>query len=331
MPEFLHPSDAFVWSLGSDARFRSTIVTLLMMDKAPDWRVVSERFAHLTTMIPRFRCRISPSPGLIPPRWVEDPDFDLGFHVRRVHAARPGTRDVLLEMARLDAMTEFDTARPPWTVTLIEGAADGAALLCKLHHSLSDGVGAVALAATLFDQGQHTMPPGSDRVDQSNPLLQFAAQSLRAARNAAHPLSVMTSALSAGTSIGRAVRPIAGPRSSIMMQRTKTRRLCTIDADKSLLANAGHTAGGSINDAFLAAITGGLRRYHDIHGRALAKATVMMPISVRSQTDPAGGNRATLARFDVPVWTSLIRHNGYARCTTRLLACVRKSRCNTCS
>ena len=86
-----------------------------------------------------------PSPSPAPPRWELDPDFDLTFHLRRVSAAAPGSIDTLLEMARVAAMADFDRARPLWEATLIDGLADGgAALLCKLHHALTDGIGAVA-------------------------------------------------------------------------------------------------------------------------------------------------------------------------------------------
>ena len=88
-----------------------------------------------------------------PPRWEFDPDFDLAYHLRRVTAAAPGTIDTLLDMARLAAMADFDRARPLWEVTLIDGLADGgAALLCKLHHALTDGIGAIEIAMTLFDR-----------------------------------------------------------------------------------------------------------------------------------------------------------------------------------
>ena len=80
------------------------------------------------------------------------PDFDLDFHMRRVSAPVPGTVEGVLEMARLAAMDDFDRARPMWKATLIEGLDDGgAAVLCKFHHALTDGVGGVQIAMTLFD------------------------------------------------------------------------------------------------------------------------------------------------------------------------------------
>ena len=65
-------------------------------------------------------------------------------------------------------------------------------------------------------------------------------------------------------------------------------------------SSAGAVAGGSLNDAFIAAITGGLRRYHEKHGKPVGDLSVSMPISLRTDDDPVGGNRVTLMRFDLP-------------------------------
>jgi Wax ester synthase/diacylglycerol acyltransferase catalytic domain len=98
-------------------------------------------------------CVESPLPA--PPRWEDCPDVDLGFHLQRVAAPRPGTFDTVLEMARLAEMADFDRTRPLWEITLIDGLEDGgAALLCKLHHSLTDGIGGVQIAMTLVDSAE---------------------------------------------------------------------------------------------------------------------------------------------------------------------------------
>jgi len=74
-----------------------------------------------------------------------------------------------------------------------------------------------------------------------------------------------------------------------------------LDVPLGQLKAAGATAGGSINDGFLAGVLGGLRRYHDIHGARAEKLRVTLPISIRTAADPIGGNRITLQRFAVPV------------------------------
>jgi diacylglycerol O-acyltransferase / wax synthase len=325
MAEFLRNSDAFTWSIESDPRLRSTIVTLVLLNRSPDWNELVNRFESLSRRVPTFRERVVASPAPAPPRWEFDPDFDLAFHLRRVTAAAPGTIDTLLEMARLAAMADFDRARPLWEVTLIDGLADGgAALLCKLHHSLTDGIGAVEIAMSLYDAteqyDQRPMPAAAAAPPAAGPLAgirdtdAFEAglaasaftDSVKAApgliaSSARHPVRTATAAWSIAASILRTTRPIRSPGSPIMLDRNRVRRLAVHEVPKDLLRGAGKASGGTLNDAFIAAVAGGMRRYHEKHRVAVEHLTVTMPISLRAPTDPVGGNRATLARFDVPV------------------------------
>ncbi len=116
MVAFLRSSDAFIWSIGTDARFRSTIVTLILLDSTPDFASVADRFEAISRMAPMFRKRVVPSPWPAPPRWEPDPEFDLAFHLRRVGAPRSGgdLDGGVLELARLAAMADFDAAHPLW-------------------------------------------------------------------------------------------------------------------------------------------------------------------------------------------------------------------------
>lgn len=323
MPEFLRNSDAFVWSIEDDPHLRATIVSLILLDRSPVWGALVERFELLSRTVPMFRQRIASSPLLASPHWEFDPDFDLSFHVRKVAAPAPANLDAVLEMARIAAMADFDRARPLWEVTLIDGLADGgAALLCKLNHALTDGIGAVQIAMTLYDDTerpeQHRMPDlpelgaNSEEAGWRTTLLFEAsvaskafASSLLAApefilNGIRRPLQTLSSARSTTASILRTARPIRRPGSPIMRGRSKSRRLGVHRVPKEALHRAGNIAGGSLNDAFLAGVTGGLQRYHDKHGADVDALVVTMPISIRTPTDPVGGNRATLMRFDVP-------------------------------
>jgi hypothetical protein len=151
MSDFMSQTDAFTWAMESDPRLRSTVVTVIMLDRSPDWDVVRERFEVLSGSLPIWRQRVVESPAPAPPRWEDAPDFDFTFHMRRVSAPEPGNLEGVLEMARVAAMSDFDRARPLWTATLIDGLDDGgAAVLCKFHHALTDGVGGIQIAMHLF-------------------------------------------------------------------------------------------------------------------------------------------------------------------------------------
>ncbi|MGZ5393596.1 MAG: wax ester/triacylglycerol synthase domain-containing protein, partial [Mycobacterium sp.] len=89
MADFLRNTDAFMWSMESDPRLRSTIVSLVLLDRTPKWEQLVERFDLVSRTMPIFRKRVIASPVPAPPRWKFDRDFDLAFHLRRVSAPQP--------------------------------------------------------------------------------------------------------------------------------------------------------------------------------------------------------------------------------------------------
>ena len=320
-------TDAFTWAMESDPRLRSTVVTVIMLDRTPDWDVVRTRFEVLSRNIPIWRQRVVESPPPTPPRWEDAPDFDISFHMRRVSAPQPGTLDGVLEMARVAAMSDFDRARPLWTATLIEGLDDGgAAVLGKFHHALTDGVGGVQIAMTLFDLTEEprdieSVQTGADEpeVRERGILSDYAdivrydlgllSKGVNGALGAApkllfnairRPLQTAASAGELAASVYRTMRPVTETGSPLMKDRTLVRRLAVHEVPLPKLKEAAHRSGGALNDAFVAGITGGLRRYHELHGVTVGDLHLTMPISVRKDGDDMGGNHITLARFDVP-------------------------------
>jgi diacylglycerol O-acyltransferase len=319
-------TDAFTLRMERDPLLRSTITAVALFDRSPDWDVLVDRMERATRLAPSFRERLVSSPfGLAPPRWVLDPDFDLSWHLRRVTAPAPRTMDTVLDMARVAGMTAFDPARPLWSFTLVEGLeGGGAAMVMKVHHALTDGIGGIQLAAHVVDLERGAadlgpMPPEptapvhglADRVAEA---IGFevnrwgrVAGSLAAAAPAAfvhavrHPAQTASSLTDTAGSLARFVRPVTSTRSPVMTERRLQWHFATLDVPVDQLKAAGKAAGGSLNDAFLAAVTGGLRRYHEAHDSGVSELRVTMPISVRQEDDPEGGNRVTLVRFEVPV------------------------------
>jgi hypothetical protein len=101
--------------------------------------------------------------------------------------------------------------------------------------------------------------------------------------------------------VAKLVMPANEPLSPVMRGRGLSRRLATIELSLDDLREAGHAAGGTLNDAFLAAIAGGLRRYHDHHGAKAEAIRVTMPINLRNPDDPIGNNKFTPVRFVLPI------------------------------
>jgi diacylglycerol O-acyltransferase len=318
--------DAFTVSLERDPLLRSTIAAVAVYEKSPDWDMLVDRIDRATRLTPNFREKLVPTPlGLAPPRWVIDPDFDLLFHLRRVNAPDPQTLDTVFEFARNAGMTAFDPARPLWEFTLIEGLRDGrAALVMKLHHALTDGIGGVQIAAHVVDlQSEPTdlgpMPdaPVGHAHQGFEPLrdaivydLGRLAGALREravalphdiARALRDPAGVTRDAARTAVALARFVRPITTTRSPVMTDRRLRWHYDTLDVPLPALKAAAKTVGGTLNDGFVAGVTGGLRRYHEKHGAPVEALRLTMPISIRREDDPEGGNRVTLVRFDVPV------------------------------
>jgi diacylglycerol O-acyltransferase len=319
-------ADALMWNVERDPHLRSTIVTLLVLDRAPDWDELLARIERGTRMIPRMRQRVvEPSLRIGPPHWSADPDFDLAYHVRRMRIPKPRSFASVLDVAATAAMGDFDRARPLWEYTLIEGLPDKrAALVIKVHHSMTDGVGGMKLLLMLFDL-EANPPAGSPDPDPvALPVFspvgllaesvswqaRQATQATRAAAGAARGLwdSVKTDASlvlgEAGrmaSSVARFLAPATSPKSTVMHARSLDRRVDTLDVDLDDLKRAAKAAGGTLNDAFVAGVIGGLRRYHDIHGSSNDELRMIMPISVRGDAATLGGNHFTPARLLVPL------------------------------
>ncbi len=322
----MRPSDAFTWYMERDPLLRSTVVTVMLFDAEPDAERVRARFDRATRVVLGTRHHlVEPPLKLGPPRWVPDPNFDLSWHLRRIKIPAPETLAGLLDVARGEAMGGFDTARPLWNWTTVEGLEHGAAAgILKVHHSLTDGVGGMQLAAELFDAERDGAEP--ERLAAVAPERRgdpgVAAQVLDALRYRAgnalasaghearafpgrvggaitHPFGSASRAIATVRSIGRTVAPMTETRSATMRERGMSRQFAVLDVPIDDLKRAA-PSGCTVNDAFLAAVTGGLRRYDEGRGAEPADLRVTMPISIRNDSDAAGGNRITLMRFAVP-------------------------------
>jgi diacylglycerol O-acyltransferase len=103
---------------------------------------------------------------IVPPQWVDDPDLDIEYHVRHVAAREPGGVRELLDLCAQLAETAFDRSRPLWEFTMIDGLAGGrTAMLQKMHHTITDGVGGLKLSLALVDFEADPQRPKRDHSD----------------------------------------------------------------------------------------------------------------------------------------------------------------------
>lgn len=324
--EHLSEADTFALLLERDPMLRSTIVAIATFDRAPDWTRLRERIERATRLVPRFRMKLATSPlGLAPPRWVADEDFELGWHLRRLRLADTDGRDELLALSRNWGMEAFDHDRPMWVFHLVEGLPDGrAALVMKVHHSLTDGIGGIQIAAHVVDLERQPPPPGPlppvpgtpapGRLDALTHPITYQLSRATAtgrellaelpgavARSATRPFGALGDAVGTARAVANFVRPVTSRRSPVMVGRSVRWNYAELDVPFDPLHEAAKLVGCTVNDAFLAGLAGGMRRYHRHHGADVDRLRLTMPISVRRPDEPAGGNRVTLTRFDLPV------------------------------
>jgi WS/DGAT/MGAT family acyltransferase len=319
-------TDALMWTIEKDPLLRSTITAVLVLDRAPDEKRLRHLLERGTRMVPRMRQRVRGNTlSVAPPRWEVDPHYDLDYHLRWVRAA--GDRDLrsVLDLAEPMAMQGFDRARPLWEALVVTDLADGgAALIMKIHHAITDGVGAVAIAMVMFelerDAALADMPdpppvavmgPSARFVDafshEGRRVLGIAkrlpsAASAAGTAAATDPLGAARRLSETMASIGRLVAPAVDPLSPLMTGRSLSVHFDTLSLSLPDAKEAARAAGGRLNDAFLAATAAGLRRYHDEMGLPTAAVRLSMPINIRDEDGAdATGNHFAPARFPLPV------------------------------
>jgi WS/DGAT/MGAT family acyltransferase len=322
-------SDALMWNIEKDPVLRSTIVAVAILEAPPDFERLRRRYEQASHTIPRLRQRVLTPPMRIgPPRWADDPHFDLDFHLRRIVVPPPGNQRRLLDFVGPIAQTSFDRARPLWETTVVEGLDDGrAAVVMKVHHSVTDGVGGVELLAQLVDldpgggntisvhERDHGQAPTEaleggalvrDSIAHTTRRFMGIARrvptiALDTVTSAARdPFGSAVRAVDTARSVGRAVAPASSPMSPLMTRRGLGRRLDAFDVSLDDLRRAAKRAECSLNDAFVAAVIGGLAQYHGARGTEVDELRMTIPINIRHEGSSAAGNHFAPARFAVP-------------------------------
>jgi diacylglycerol O-acyltransferase len=320
-------SDALMWTIEKDPLLRSTITAVSLLDGPVDAERFREKVDRASRAIPRLRQRVVGNPySLAPPRWEVDPNFDLGYHLRRVNVGGAGGEPEVLELAQWVGMQGFDRARPLWEMYLVDGMAEGrAALIQKLHHAITDGVGSIQIALTLFDLERDPADPGAlpdapmahvlgsmERlVDGAAYVARRRLRSLQRSVGAitgglrealADPVHAARSLTDTVGSVGRLLAPATEQLSPVMADRSLSVRFATLVRPLDDLRKAAKAADGKLNDAFVAAVAGGLQRYHLQLGAPVEALRMTMPISIRTEaTKGVAGNQFVPARFPVPM------------------------------
>jgi len=318
--------EAVMWRAEVDPRTRSSGALLEVLDGEPEWDRVVAAHQRVVDQIPRLRDRVvEPILPLVPPAWSPDRDFDLRRHLYRVRLPGPGGMRELLDVTETVLSRPFDRARPPWEAMFVEGLEGGrAGYVLKLHHSLTDGQGLVQLLGLAHSRSPEPAPAEASAPvvagNGLNPMSLLASRVLRRAasapaqlvhqvngsvrlfgRTVTKPGAVVADTVRFTRSLQRVLTPPPVDRSPLLRGNGSGYRLVVHDVRLSDLKAAGQAAGGSVNDAFLAALLGAFRRYHEHFGVSVDQMPIALPVSLRRSDDPLGGNRFAGARFAAPV------------------------------
>ena len=326
---YMTETEALMWAAESDPWLSSGMGSLFLLDEAPDFERFSKAMLKASFTLTRLRERVEEGFGLAPPRWVIDEEFDIADHVRHVQLPKPGGIDQLLELTAKTFQDPFDRSRPLWEFVAVAGAGGRktkssvpGAIIMKLHHSVSDGIGALRLAEMYLDFERN---PPIDEVD-ADAAVQVAADDRAATLRsdveyvAKKQLSI-TRKIAAEVALwgadadrakdfvskaGDVAKAATGQLaakpdetgSPIWRNRSRQRHLEVFDVGLDELKAAAKRLGGSVNDAFVAGSVLGAQRYHEALDVAVPQFNLSFVMSTRSD-DAAGGNAFTPVPFSV--------------------------------
>ena len=327
-PQDMSAWEALMWRAEHDPRTSSTGILLEILEGEPEWTRFVAAHRRTVARFPRLRERVVEPPlPVVQPAWSAVPDFDVADHLHMVRLPRSSTADrddrPLLEFCESAMERPLDPGRPPWEGILVTGLPHGrAAYLFRFHHSLTDGLGLIQLLALAhtgspLPEGEADAPVVRAVVTPGSLVYSRLADRLRGAPDEVvarlrHGLAVVSQAATrpAETVRGGAQffaslhKMLSGPAtkgSPLLRPRTVGNRFLMLDVDLTELRAAAKSVEGSVNDAFVAAVLGGLRRYHEHHGVMVDHIPLAMPVSLRQENDPLGGNRFAGVRIPAPL------------------------------
>jgi len=281
-------------------------------------RLIRGRIAH----VPRYRQRVRWVPGgLSNPVWVDDESFDVTYHVRRSALPRPGTDAQLRELVGRIMSRPLDRRRPLWEMYLVEGLEGGRfAILTKTHHAMVDGVSAVDIGQVILDPTPDARSAAAAVWRPAPEPTDLELMASAVADMARSPASVVDSLRSGlgdlSATAMRVAQQVAGVASAALtVARPASSSPLNCEIGEARRYGMAQTSladyraiksahGGTINDVVLAVVAGGLREWLQSRGEALSSRStvrVMVPVSVRTDADEAGGNRVAAYLLDLPV------------------------------
>jgi len=317
----MNDTEVLIWRCESDPYLLSTFTNITLLDQPIEFDRFVERMERATYIIPKLRQRVYEMPGATPPIWVTDNDFDINYHIRHISLPAPGSMRQLLDLGAALLSDPFDRNRPLWQFTVIDGVSGGrSALMYKLHHTIADGEGTVALVLQFLDLERNPEPPppiddetkarvlamapmptgiASDALTSSLPspssLLNYAREFLNKPQEAA---ASVTSAITNVQQLLQQVTDADAARSPLWTKRSLRRRLEVARVSHEKARAVAEHLGGTLNTVFVTAISQAVAQYHLELGAPVESLRMSMAVSTR--TDIQQSNAFSLVTVMAP-------------------------------
>jgi diacylglycerol O-acyltransferase / wax synthase len=318
----LEPLDAlFVDAEDEDKNTSMAIASIAVFEgPAPSHQEVLAVIGDRLPLVPRYRQKLRTVPfRLGRPVWVDDPDFDLRYHIRRAALPEPGGDQQLADLIARVMSDRLDRDHPLWEYWVIEGLArDRWALLSKVHHAMIDGIGGADLYRVILEPPPDVPEtaaeaPAGQPPSAASLIAQAAADMARVPVRDARALGAALAnpgrAIERTKEVARAaarfspsLRPAA--RSSLSGSIGQQRRYAWARASLEDVKTIKREFGGTVNDVVLAAISGGFRALLMSRGEEPGPHEVpsLVPVSVRPRGGESGfGNQVSATVADLPV------------------------------
>jgi diacylglycerol O-acyltransferase len=319
----LSPVDASFLAQEKESSHMHVGAVMVFEGPPPSYDDFAEQVQARMHLVPRYRQKLAfPRFEMGRPMWVDDPSFNLEYHVRNTALPKPGSEDQLRQLAARIFSQRLDRSKPLWETWLVQGLEDNrCALISKTHHSMVDGVAGVDLASVLFDLSPvpsrvdpepwtpHPEPTDAELVAEGVKGLVKRPFSLagRALDAVQHPGRALGTARESTEALGEVLWAGMNPAPDVPLNVPigPHRRLESVRASLDDFKTVKRAFGGTVNDVVLAVVAGAMRRWLRTRGVRTEgmELRALVPMSIRTEEEmSAGGNRIAAMRGPLPVY-----------------------------
>jgi diacylglycerol O-acyltransferase len=313
---------SFLTNESSDAHMH--VGAVLIFEGPPP--TYDDFLAHVESrlhLVPRFRQKLAfPPLETGRPFWVDDPNFNLSYHVRHSALPSPGSEQQLQNLTGRLFSQALDRSKPLWEIWLVQGLEKNRfALINKTHHALVDGVAGVDIATVLFDLKPVPEPSEPDNWVAGPPpsALEMAAQGVaelaggpfrlarRVTKAALHPMRTTRKMVEAGEALAEVAWNFTNPAPDVPLNVPigSHRRFLWTRAQLDDFKRIKDQLGGTVNDVVLTVVSGALRRWVNARGLRTEglELRALVPVSIRAEDERGQtGNRIAAMRGPLPVY-----------------------------